>query len=102
MEQNYEKSNENAIEFLSGEQYVTVTFSNRKHISRIKKLYSERKDEFKYFIENKDGTVCAKLPLKWVKINAGALPGSTKKREMSEEQKAEFAKRIKAIRESNK
>lgn len=79
MEQNYEKSNENAIEFLSREQYATVTFSNRKHISRIKKLYSERKDEFKYFIENKDGTVCAKLPLKWVKINAGALPGSTKK-----------------------
>lgn len=35
------------LNFYRGEQYATVTFSNRKHISRIKKLYSERKDEFK-------------------------------------------------------
>ena len=61
---------ENMIEFISGTRTATVTFTNKKHINRIKKLYEERKDEFKYLVENPDGSVCAKLPLKWIK-NAG-------------------------------
>ena len=57
------ENNENMIEWLSGSHSATVTFTNRKHISRIKKLYEERKEEFKYYHENKDGSVCAKIPL---------------------------------------
>ena len=74
---------ENMIEFISGTRTATVTFTNQKHINRIKKLYEERKDDFKYFVENPDGSVCAKLPLKWIKINAGSKEG----RVMTEEQK---------------
>ena len=44
---------------------------------------NERKDDFKYFKENKDGSICAKIPLKWIKINAGSKEG----RVMTEEQK---------------
>lgn len=88
------ENNENMIEFISGTRSATVTFTNQKHINRIKKLYEERKDEFKYFKENKDGSICAKIPLKWVKINAGALPGTGKKRELTEEQKEELRKRL--------
>ena len=74
---------ENMIEFISGTRTATVTFTNQKHINRIKKIYEERKDDFKYFKENEDGSICAKLPLKWIKINAGSKTG----RVMTEEQK---------------
>ena len=74
---------ENVIEFISNTRTATVTFTNKKHINRIKKLYEERKDDFKYFVENSDGSVCAKIPLKWIKIN----PGSKTGRVMTEEQK---------------
>ena len=78
-----ERNTENVLEFISGTRTATVTFTNQKHINRIKKLYEERKDDFKYFVENPDGSVCAKLPLKWIKINAGSKEG----RVMTEEQK---------------
>ena len=78
-----ERNTENVLEFISGTRTATVTFTNKKHINRIKKLYEERKDDFKYFIENPDGSICAKLPLKWIKINAGSKEG----RVMTEEQK---------------
>ena len=77
------ENTENMIEFISGTRTATVTFTNQKHINRIKKLYEERKDDFKYFIENPDGSICAKLPIKWIKINAGSKEG----RVMTEEQK---------------
>ena len=88
------ENTENMIEWISGTRSATVTFTNQKHINRMKKLYEERGDEFKYFKENSDGSVCAKVPLKWIKINAGALPGTGKKREMTDEQKEELRKRL--------
>ena len=78
-----ERNTENVLEFISGTRTATVTFTNQKHINRMKKLYEERKDDFKYFKENTDGSVCAKIPLKWIKINAGSKTG----RVMTEEQK---------------
>lgn len=93
---------ENMIEFLSGTRSATVTFTNQKHINRMKKLYEERKEEFKYFKENKDGSICAKIPLKWIKVNPGALPGTGKKREMTEEQKEELKLRLAKGREKKK
>ena len=82
MEKDFDNNNENCIEFLSGERSAVVSFTNRKHINRIKKLYEERKDDFKYFHENTDGSICAKIPLKWIKINSGSKTG----RVMTEEQ----------------
>ena len=92
------ENTENMIEFLSGTRSATVTFTNQKHINRMKKLYEERKEEFKYFKENKDGSICAKIPLKWIKVNPGAIPGTGKKREMTEDQKEELRKRLAAGR----
>ena len=77
------ENTENMVEFISGTRTATVTFTNQKHINRMKKLYEERKDDFKYFKENTDGSICAKIPLKWIKINAGSKEG----RIMTEEQK---------------
>ena len=87
---------ENVLEFISGARTVTVSFTNQKHINRIKKLYEERKDDFKYFHENTDGSICAKIPLKWVKLN----PGSKTGRVMTEEQKE--AARVRLANARNK
>ncbi len=92
------ENTENMIEFLSSARTATVTFTNQKHINRIKAIYEERKDEFGYFKENTDGSICAKIPLKWIKINPGSAPGTGKKREMTEEQKEELRKRLAAGR----
>lgn len=96
MEKDFDNNNENCIEFLSGERSAVVSFTNRKHINRIKKLYEERKDDFKYFHENTDGSICAKIPLKWVKLN----PGSKTGRVMTEEQKE--AARVRLANARNK
>ena len=96
MEKDFDNNNENCIEFLSGERSAVVSFTNRKHINRIKKLYEERKDDFKYFHENTDGSICAKIPLKWIKLN----PGSKNGRIMTEEQKE--AARIRLANARNK
>lgn len=87
---------ENMIEFLSGQRTCTVTFTNQKHINRIKKIYEERKDDFTYFVENSDGSICAKIPLKWIKIN----PGSKEGRVMTEEQKEAARLRLAKAREN--
>ena len=87
---------ENMIEFISGTRTATVTFTNQKHINRMRKLYEERKDDFKYFKENKDGSICAKIPLKWIKINAGSKTG----RVMTEEQKEAARIRLQKVREN--
>ena len=84
------------IEFISGTRTATVTFTNQKHINRIKKIYEERKDDFKYFKENTDGSVCAKIPLKWIKINAGSKTG----RVMTEKQKEAARIRLQKVREN--
>lgn len=80
---------ENMIDWISGSKMCTCSFTNRKHINRIKKLYEQRKSEFEYFYENEDGSICARIPLKWIKINPGSLPDAPK-REMSEEHKAKL------------
>lgn len=43
-ERNFYNNNENCIEFLSGERYAVETFTNRKHITRLKKIHNEIKD----------------------------------------------------------
>ena len=94
---------ENMIEFISGQRTATVTFSNQKHINKIKKIYSERSDEFKYFKENKDGSICAKIPLKWIKVNPGSKPDPNKpKREVSEEHKEKMRAALEKYRASKK
>ena len=65
------ENKENMIEFLAGTRTATVTFTNGKHIRKIKDLYETNKEDFKYYYENEDGSICAKIPLKWIRISAG-------------------------------
>ena len=85
---------ENMVEFITGQRTCVVTFSNPKHINKMKKLYEEHKEDFKYFVENNDGTICVKIPLKRLKISPP--------RKMSEEQKLAASERFKQMRVDGK
>ena len=60
---------ENGIEFLKDSDRATVSFSQGRYISRIKKLAAERPAECEIVAENTDGSICAHIPVSWVKIN---------------------------------
>ena len=76
---------ENCIEWLQGDGMVCATLSSRKFINRLYTVKKSHENEVQ-IIENRDGTVCAHFPLKWLKINPT--------RELSEEQRKQIAERL--------
>lgn len=85
-----EKNNENAVEFYNGDKTCTVTFTNVRMCNRMKKLHEKNPDKFERFVLNEDGSVYARIPLKWLKITA---PRETN---YTEEERIEIANRLKA------
>lgn len=81
--------NENVIEWLSGSDTVLVTFSQKKYVNKIKKL-AETREDVVIKTENKDGSILARLPIKFIKI--------TPPRQMSEEQRNQARERLEKIR----
>lgn len=82
------KNAENAIEFLTGEQACVVSFTSPKHCNRIKKLYAKSGSEFIYLHENADNSICAKIPLSWLRI---APP---KQMNLTEDERRIYAERL--------
>lgn len=82
-----ELNNENCIEWLSGQHNIVCSISQQKYITKIKKLAEKypKKVKIKF---NKDGTICAKLPIKALKL-------SIIERELSGEQRQEMSRRFK-------
>lgn len=83
---------ENSIYWCNGEKTVETTFSSTRYINKIKKLHEEHSDEFVNYIENKDGSVFARIPAKWVKIS---YP-----RQVSDEQREAARERLCRVREN--
>lgn len=76
---------ENVIEFIKGENRATVTFSQGRYKSRIKNLAERHPEECQIIAENKDGSICAHIPVSWVKINPSM--------KLTEEQREKMAER---------
>jgi hypothetical protein len=81
--------NENVIEWLTGSDTVLVTLSQKKYINKIKKLAATHGDVV-IETENKDGSILARLPLKYIKI--------TPPRVMTEEQRNQVRERLEKYR----
>jgi len=60
---------ENVIEWITGKQVATVTLSQPRYISKVKKLAKNHPEEVQILHQNKDGSVVARVPLKAVKLN---------------------------------
>lgn len=84
---------ENAIEFYKGDKRATVSFSQGKYISRIKKLKERFPDEVEIVAENPDGSLYAHIPTKWIKINPP--------KEMTDEQREAISERFSKYRAGN-
>ena len=87
-------NNENCVEFLNNQKTMTVSFCSQKWITKIKKLSQSNPDDVEIIAENKDGSICAKLPIKFLKISAP--------RKVSDEQRQKASERFKKLREENK
>ena len=78
------------IEWLKGQNCVTVTLSQGRYISKVKKLAEKYPNEVEIVVENKDGSIVAHIPLRYIKIS--------RPKEMTEEQKQKAAERLQRVR----
>lgn len=87
-------SRENVIGWFKDEDVATVTFSQGRYISKIKKLAKEHPDDVK-ILENSDGTILAYIPVKAIHI-------SIMTRELTDEQKKVVSERMKKAQTARK
>lgn len=78
-----DKCTENVIEFLKDQQTATVTFSQGRYKTRIRKLAKRYPEECQITVENRDGSIVAHIPVEWIRINP--------RKELTEEQKKQRA-----------
>lgn len=86
-------TNENCIEWLNGQSTATISFSQKKYISKIKK-YAQDHPECQIVYENTDGSIVAHIPASWVKVSP-----NRKGREFTEEEKEAARVRLAEARE---
>lgn len=84
--------NENVIEWVKDGKTATLSLTQGRTISRVMKLAKSRPEECKIVAQNTDGSVCARVPVGWIKISPI--------REVSEEQKEAARVRMKEMREN--
>lgn len=85
--------NENVIEWVKDGKTATLSLTQGRTISRVMKLAKSRPEECKIVAQNTDGSICARVPVGWIKISPI--------REVSEEQKEAARVRMKEMRENN-
>lgn len=65
----YEGYSENVIEWVKDQKRAALTLSQRRTIARVKKLTESHPDQCQIVAENEDGSICAYVPVSWIKIN---------------------------------
>lgn len=85
---------ENVIEWIKDSSIATITFSQGRYISKIKKLAEKYPDRVQITKENEDGTIVAHIPVSAIKINII-------ERNLSEEQRQIAAERLNKGRENH-
>ena len=89
-----DKCIENVLEFLLNQERATVTFSQARYKSRIRKLAEQHPDECQIVAENKDGSLLAHIPTRWIRITPPAVQN------ISEEERKSRGERLKNVREA--
>ena len=74
----------NMIEFIRDSDQATVSFSQGRYITKIKRLVAERPEECEIVAENNDGSICAHVPITWVKISPPAARSEEQKEQARE------------------
>lgn len=82
----YEGYAENVIEWSKNHKRATLSLSQGRTISRVKRLAEKYPEEVQILAENKDGSLYAHIPVSWIKINPP--------KELTEEQRKEISERL--------
>lgn len=85
-----EKNKENAIEWLTGQDTITLSLTQQRYITKVRKL-KQKHPKLVKIKTNEDGSIFAKLPLSALKLNIIIKEGV----EMSDEQKEQLKQRLK-------
>lgn len=64
--------NENCIEWIRDEKRATLSLSQRSIISRIMRYAETKPDECQVTAVNEDGSICAHVPVSWVRVSPPA------------------------------
>ena len=86
-EMSFERSNENVIEWLTGEKRILLTFNQQKHVNLLKRLAKDYPEEVDIEL-NVDGSVFGHVPVNWLRISP------PRKVELTEEEKEQFKERM--------
>lgn len=82
---------ENVIEWITGEDTISVTLSQTKHINKVERLAKKYPDLVQILKRNADDSIFAHLPLKSLKLNIITTS-------LTEEQKKVRAERLRESR----
>ena len=89
-DRDYSLEQENAISFLKDAEIATVTFSQKRYISKIEKLAQKFPDEVQIVHRNK-GSIVAHIPVSYIKINKKSVELSDEERQaLSERARSTF------------
>lgn len=83
---------ENVIEWITGDDTLSCTFTQKKWITKVKKLREQSSENVPVFVENADGSIFCHLPITMLKL----IP--KRKVELSEERKAELREKMLEVR----
>lgn len=86
-DRNFEYNQENAIEWIRNSNVATVTFSQGRYITKIKKLAEKYPYDVKITAENSDGSIVAHIPVHYIKI-------SNAKRDLTDEERKAISERL--------
>ena len=60
---------ENVIEWITGDDHISCTFTQKKYINKVRKLRNISPCLVPVFHENRDGSIFCHLPLKALKLS---------------------------------
>lgn len=61
--------NENVIEFMTNGTRATLSFSQGRYKSAIRKLAEKHPEDCRIIADNEDGSICAHVPVSWLRIS---------------------------------
>ncbi len=79
-----EKINENLMEWLTGEEIIACTFSQRKHVNLFRKFSERYPEDYRLIAENEDGSIYGEVSINCISFRSPSR--------LTDEQRAERAK----------
>ena len=86
--------NENVIEFMTNDTRATLSFSQGRYKSVIRKLSEKHPDDCQIIADNEDGSICAHVPVAWIRISPP--------KQYTEEQRQQMGERMRRNVSENK